>query len=324
VLEEPQLVLLQRLLVVQRAVLLGHLGLRLQLLEVRVEFAQDVVDARQVLARVLQPIFGLAAALLVLGDAGSFLEEQPQLLGLALDDAADRALADDRVGARPEAGAEENVLHVAPPHGLVVDVVARRAVARQHALDCDLGEAVPLAARARVFIAEHQLDAGAAGRLALARAVEDHVLHRLAAQLAGLALAEHPAHGVDDIGLAAAVGADDADTLAGQLKRSGFGERFEARELDLVQAHESKRVGPGWTNGSPVCRRSMNARCVVALDTRGCRKRADDSIAPHRFPSSDGPFPQPRRRSTRAHQTRRPAQRTEQGAAGVRQPGAAA
>jgi hypothetical protein len=84
-----------------------------------------------------------------------------------------------------------------------------------------------------------------AGRPAcLARAVEDHVLHRFAAQLAGFALAEHPAHGVDHVGFAAAVGADHTDALARQLKRGGFGEGLEARELDLVQAHESKSIGP--------------------------------------------------------------------------------
>src|SRR5207237_483133 len=145
------------------------------------------------------------AALLVLRDAGRFLEEQAQLFGPALDDARDGALADDRVGARPEAGAEEHVLHVAAPHRLAVDRVAARAVARQHALDGDLREAVPRTARATGFIAEDELDAGAARGLAQARSVEDHVLHRLAAQLARLAFAEHPAHRVHDVGLAAAV-----------------------------------------------------------------------------------------------------------------------
>ena len=46
------------------------------------------------------------------------------------------------------------------------------------------------------------------------RAVEDHVLHGVAAQVLGGGLAQHPAHGVDDVGLAAAVGADDADEMA--------------------------------------------------------------------------------------------------------------
>jgi hypothetical protein len=83
-----------------------------------------------------------------------------------LDDAADGALADDGVGARPQAGAQEHVLHVAAAHRLVVDVVAAGAVAREHALDGDLGELVPLAAGAVVGVVEHQLHAGAAGGLA--------------------------------------------------------------------------------------------------------------------------------------------------------------
>jgi hypothetical protein len=71
---------------------------------------------------------------------GGLFEEQAQFLGARLDDAADGALADDGVGARAQAGAEEHVLHVAPAHRLVVDVVAAGAVAREHALDGDLGE----------------------------------------------------------------------------------------------------------------------------------------------------------------------------------------
>jgi len=228
---------LQLAALLQRAVLGGHLGLLLQLVEVAGQLAQDVFDARQVLARVLEAVLGLAAALLVLRDARGFLEEQAQFLGFGFDDAADRALADDGVGARAQAGAEEDVLHVAAAHRLVVDVVAAGAVARQHALHRDLGELVPLAAGAGVAVVEDQLDTGAAGRLAVARAVEDHVLHRLAAQLAGLALAQHPAHGVHDVGLAAAVGPDHADQLPGQLEVGRLGERLEAGELDRVQAH---------------------------------------------------------------------------------------
>jgi hypothetical protein len=59
----------------------GHLGLLLELVEVVVQLAQDVVHARQVLARVLQPVLGLAAAFLVLADAGGLFQEQAQLFG---------------------------------------------------------------------------------------------------------------------------------------------------------------------------------------------------------------------------------------------------
>ena len=240
--QEPQLMQLQRAVVLQAAVAPSDLGLFLELLEVAVELAQDVLDAGQVVAGVAQPVLGLAPTLLVLRHAGGLFEEQAQLLGLALDDAADRALADDGVGARPETGAEEHVLHVAATYRLVVDVVTAAAVAGQHALDGDLGELVPLATGAGVLVTENQLDAGAAGRLALTRTVEDHVLHRFAAQLAGLAFAEHPAHRVHDVGLATTVGADHTDQLAGQLKVCGVGERLEAGELDGIQAHERKRI----------------------------------------------------------------------------------
>ena len=238
VLQEPQLVQLQRALFLQRAVLLRHLGLAFQLVEVGVELAQDVFHPREVLARVLEPVLGLAAALLVLGDTGRFLEEQAQFLGPALDDAADRALADDRVGTRAQAGAQEHVLHVAAAHRLVVDVVAAVAVARQHALDGDLAILVPLAAGPVVLVVEHQFHTGAAGRLATGGAVEDDVLHRLAAQFAGLGLAQHPAHRIHDVGLAATIGPHHAHQLAGQEEVGRFGKRLEAGEFDGVETHK--------------------------------------------------------------------------------------
>jgi hypothetical protein len=214
---QPQELLLLVVLRLQRAVLLRDLRLLLELDDLAVELAQDVFDAGQVVARVGQPVLGLAPALLVLGDAGRLLQEDPQLLGTRLDDPGDHALPDDRVGPRAEAGAEEHVLHVAAPDVLVVDVVAGVPVARQHALHRDLGVLTPRAADASFVVVEHELDAGAPAGLAVDRAVEDHVLHRLAAQLGGLAFAEHPADRIDHVGLAAAVGADDADEAAGHV-----------------------------------------------------------------------------------------------------------
>ncbi len=225
-------------LLLQRLVPRGHLGLALELLEVVVELAQDVVDAQQVVARVLQPVLGLAAAFLVLGHARGLFQEQAQFLGARLDDAGDGALADDGVGARAQAGAEEHVLHVAAAHRLVVDEVAGAALAREHALDRDLRELVPRSAGACRLVVEHQLDAGAGRGLARAGAVEDDVEHRLAAQLARLAFAQHPAHRIHDVGLAAAVGPDDADALAGQLEGGRIREGLEPGKLDRIKPHE--------------------------------------------------------------------------------------
>ena len=78
-----------------------------------------------------------------------------------------------------------------------------------------------------VGVVKHQLHTGPAGRLAGVGAVEDHILHRLAAQFRGFALTQHPTHGIHDVGLAATIRADHADELAGQHKVGGLRKRFE-------------------------------------------------------------------------------------------------
>jgi hypothetical protein len=62
---------------------LGLAGLALQVLELLVDFLAQVVQALEVLARVAHARLGLLAALLVLGDAGGFLEIDAQVLGPA-------------------------------------------------------------------------------------------------------------------------------------------------------------------------------------------------------------------------------------------------
>ena len=218
------------------AVLRRHLRLLGEARQLVPELDPDVLDAREVLARIGQPSLGLLAAFLVLRHAGGFLEEDAELLGLRLDDARDHSLLDDRVGTRPEAGTEEEVVDVAAADRDVVDVVRRIAVARQHALDRELGVLAPLPANAALAVVEMQLDRRAAHRLALAGAVEDDVLHRFAAQRRRLRLAQHPADGIDDVRLAAAVRADDADELSGRADGRRVDERLEPGELDLGEA----------------------------------------------------------------------------------------
>ena len=173
----PELQLRVVLLVARR-----HSGLRLELLQLRGKLGTDVGDAREIAARAGEAALGLAAPLLVFRDAGRFLEEHAQLLGLRLDDARDDPLLHDRVGSRAKAGAEEHVGDVAAPDVRAVDVVARLAVALQDALHRDLRVLRPLSGRAPLSVVEDQLDRGARKRRTVHRAVEDDVLHRVAAQ----------------------------------------------------------------------------------------------------------------------------------------------
>src|SRR5581483_8386268 len=248
--DQPQQALLVRALGRELVELARDLGLLRELLDLRAELGADVADARQVLARVGEPVLGLAPPLLVLRDPRRLLEEHPQLLWLGLDDARDHALLDDGVGARAQPRAEEDVVHVAPAHVRAVDAVGRLAVALQRAPHRDLGVLRPLACRLAQAVVEHELDARPRDRLALRRAVEDHVLHRVAAQRRRARLAEHPAHRVHDVRLAAAVGADDADELAGDADGGRIDERLEARELDLSEAHLLPFLAPALSNSA--------------------------------------------------------------------------
>ena len=189
----------------QLAVARGDFGLRLQLFELAVQLAQDILDPGQVLARVGQAVFGFAAALFIARHAGSLFQEHPQFFGARLDQAVDHALADDGVAASAQAGAQEDVVDVAAADLLVVDEIAAGAVAGQHPAHRDLGVGAPLAGGAPFAVVEHHFHGRARGRLTIARAVENDVLHGLATQFRGLGLAQHPAHGVDDVRLAATV-----------------------------------------------------------------------------------------------------------------------
>ena len=205
--------------------------------DLRAQLAPDVIDAEQVFAGVIEARFGFLAALAVLRHAGGLFEEHPQLFRPGIDDARDHALLDDGVGAGPEAGAEEDVGDIAPPHQAVVDEVARAGVAFEHPLDRNLAVLRPGAGRLAQRIVEDQLDACPVPRLAFAAAIEDDVVHGFATQMLGGRLAEHPADRVDDVGFATAVRTDDADEAARQRNMGGIDERLEAGELDVCEAH---------------------------------------------------------------------------------------
>ena len=227
--QKPQLLLLERGLCTDRLVALRHLRLPVELFQVGIEFAQDVFHPGQVLPGVRQPVLGLAAAFLVFGNSGGLFEEQTQFLRAALDDAADRALANNGIGPRPQPGTQKNILHITPTHRLAVDKVAAVAVAGKHPLDGDLGKLAPLATSPVVGVVKHQLHAGPTGRLAQVCAVKDDILHRLATQLGGARLAQYPTHSIDDVGFATAVGPHHAHELPGQHEIGRFNEGLEAR-----------------------------------------------------------------------------------------------
>jgi hypothetical protein len=73
--------------------------------------------------------------------------------------------------------------------------------------------------------------------LARVGALEDHVLHLAAAEGLGALFAEHPADGVGDVALAAAVGTDDRRHTGLETEGRVVGKTFETVELESLEMH---------------------------------------------------------------------------------------
>ena len=107
----------------QPPVAAGLGGLPLQRPALLLDLEHDVVDARQVLLRGLELQLGRAAAGLVLGDAGGFLDQLAAVGRPRAQDHPDLALLDDRVGLGAEPRVHQELVHVAQTAHLAVDQI---------------------------------------------------------------------------------------------------------------------------------------------------------------------------------------------------------
>ena len=106
-------------------------------------------------------------------------------------------------------------------------------------VDDDFGFTVEAGSVVDLGVDEGEGHLGHTGGLAIARACEDDVFHLDAAERFRGLLAEDPGDGVGDVGLAAAVGADDGgDAFAGELDLSAITEGLEAEDLDLLELEQ--------------------------------------------------------------------------------------
>src|SRR6185437_4660639 len=248
----------QRALFLQLLPAFGGARLPVQMIELLLDFLAHVLDAVEVLARGLDAAFGFLAAFLVTRDAGGFFQMDAQLFGPRFDNLRNHALLDDRIAARAEAGAEEQVGDVAAAAAHAVQVVVGLRITADAAFHRDLVEAGVLATQRAVGVVENQLDGRLPDRFASGRAGKDHVGDRFAAQPAGRAFAHHPADRVDDVGLATAVGAADPGEIGGKVQDGRIDEGLESGQLDGGQAHRSvttATVGPtAWRRtNAPLC-----------------------------------------------------------------------
>ncbi len=210
------------------AVAHGKAGLALQRFELLLDLGDDVVDALEVLLGGAEPQFGLVAARMKAGNAGSLFEQRPALLRLGGDQLADLALADEGRRMRAGRGIGEQQLHVAGADFLAVDAIDRAFLALDAAGDFEHVGGVERRRRGAVGIVEDERDFGAVAAGPAARAREDHVVHARGAHRLVRAFAHHPAQRFDEVGLAAAIGADDAAQAGLEIELGRIGEGLEA------------------------------------------------------------------------------------------------
>ena len=101
------------------------------------------------------------------------------------------------------------------------------------------GEVLRVAAVVDVRIDERERNLGHAGGLAVARAGEDDIFHLDAAQAFGRLLAQYPGDRVGNIGLSAAIGADNGgDAFPGKLHLGAVAEGFEPEDLNFLELEQ--------------------------------------------------------------------------------------
>jgi hypothetical protein len=222
----------------ERAVALGLAGLPVEGVELLAQLEDDVGDPLQVVAGGLHLPLGGLATLLVLGDSGRLLDHRAAILGPGRHDLADAPLLDDRVGGATHAGAEEDVVHVEEPRRGAVDEVVRLAGAVKPSPHGDLGESLEGGGQlGGAVVLEGDRHLGQRERGLRLRPVEDHVLHRAAAQPERRLLPQDPADGVGDVRLPAAVGPDDPGHALVEDDDRPVHEGLETHHLQTANPH---------------------------------------------------------------------------------------
>src|SRR5690606_5226287 len=181
-----------------------------------------------------EPALRCLATVLVATDAGRFLEHVPPLFRAIGQDRVDHALLDYGVAVRAQARVAEHVEDVAQSRRLAVQQVVAAALATHDApgLDILVRHRQPL-----LRVVELERDFRARERAALRGALEDRLFHLRAADRGGTLLTEHPANGVADVRLAAAVRSHDGGDAVVELELGTIRKGFEALKGETTKLH---------------------------------------------------------------------------------------
>ena len=202
-------------------------------------------------------------------NARGFLEDQSARLRLRRNDLADLPLPHQRGRAGARGGVGEQQLHVAGARLAPVDAISRAGFALDPAGYLDRLGIVECGRSQAIGIVENESDFRNVARRAFSRPGEDDVVHAGAAHVLVGALAHHPAHGLDEVRLAAAVGPDDPGEARLDLEIGGITKALESSQTQPLEFHGRRTL----------CSAPRDRRAGDALGARICRSNAADASA---------------------------------------------
>ena len=191
-----------------REILLGFLRVPRERTDALFEHADDVAQTVHIDLGRCELAFAFLFVQAVLRDARGFLEDVATILALARDDLGDPPLPDDGVALASDTGVQKQLGDIAQTAGLFIDHILAlpRAVIPSCDGDLVVGE---IDAVVLVRIVKRDRNLGKPHRAPHVGTAENDVLHLGPAKRFARDLAEHPAHRVGQIGLAASVRTDD-------------------------------------------------------------------------------------------------------------------
>ena len=176
-------------------------------------------------------------AAFVFARARRLLDDESPFLGLRVDNFVYPSLFHDGVGLVSHSCPEKEINYIFKAARDFVDGVFRLSRAEEPAGDHDLGEAVVLRRAPAVLVVEYQRGLCHPGWCKALAAVEDQILHQMTAEVAGALLSHHPSQGINDVGLTAAVGADDCCDSWSELQDSPLRKGLKANHFKAFQTH---------------------------------------------------------------------------------------
>ncbi len=243
-----------------------------------VHVAQNIVQPRQIGLRRAQFLLRIAPPHMQARNPCRFLQHRAPFLRARGDHGGDLALTDQSGTMRPRRRIGEDQRHVLGAHVAAIGAIGAACAAFDPANDFQLAVRADIdrGKKLALLLNGQQRNLGKVALGAGGGACEDHVLHAAAAHGFGARFAHHPPDRFQQVGLAAAIGADDARQPRLDPQFGSIDEAFETAKFQPPYLHDtpplvqtsSGKDRPPRANQTPASLSfSRSTSHVVALST---------------------------------------------------------